>query len=103
MECYFEAEAGTFLQNFELKIEVFPSHTSVLVSRLFGISFTQLLRRKRMEKVENYLASTDFSLREIAARCGFSGEFHLNKALRSVRGIPPGRFRREFQAKTFTS
>ncbi len=80
-----------------------PSHTSVLVSRLFGIPFTQLLRRKRMEKVESYLASTDFSLREIAARCGFSGEFHLNKVFRAVRGIPPGRFRREFREKTFPS
>lgn len=74
-----------------------PSHASVMVRRLFGIPFSQLLRRKRLEKVETYLASTDFSLHEIAGRCGFSGEFHLGKVFRSVRGIPPGRFRRELR------
>ncbi len=83
-------------------LERTPSHTSVLVRHLFGIPFTQLLRRKRLEKVENYLASTDFSLKEIAERCGFSGEFHLSKVFRSVRGTPPGRFRRELREKAFS-
>ena len=69
------------------------SRTSHLVKELFGISFQELLRIERITRAKTLLLSSDENAGEIAARTGFSDEYHFNKIFRKYVGIPPGRFR----------
>jgi len=70
------------------------SHTSVLVRRLFGVTFSQLQMRLRSERAAHYLLSTDLPLHRIAPLCGFSNEFHFSRVFRKIKGCAPGIFRK---------
>ncbi|MEI3004421.1 MAG: AraC family transcriptional regulator [Victivallales bacterium] len=68
-------------------------HTSCVVKRLFGKSFSALLQERRVEKAKYFLNGTELSLHEIAELCGFSSEFHLSRVFKQLNGIPPGQYR----------
>lgn len=73
------------------------SHTSVLVKRLFGRSFSEYLMQRRVERACRYLSSTDLNLHKTAELCGFSSAFHLSKVFKRIKGIPPSRFRESYR------
>ncbi|MFD1884436.1 AraC family transcriptional regulator [Paenibacillus wenxiniae] len=75
-------------------VHVSASSLSRLFRKQHGVSPQEYLIRTRLSAVEQFLTSTDANLREIALRCGFSDEFHLNKTFKSVRGITPGDYRK---------
>ena len=68
-------------------------HTSCVVKRLFGKSFSALLQERRVEKAKYFLNGTELSLHEIAELCGFSSEFHFSRVFKQLNGIPPGQYR----------
>ena len=72
------------------------SHTSVLVRKLLGWSFSEYLILRRVERVAQFLSTSDLSLREAADLCGFSSEFHLSRMFKRVKGISPSLFRKKF-------
>ncbi len=74
-------------------LDLSQSRTSVLTSRLFGKSFSELLLIERVNKAGQLLAGTRLNLAEIAARCGFCDEFHLSKAFKRLTGMPPREWR----------
>lgn len=76
----------------ELKLS--PAHTSVLVKKLFGCSFTTLLQRMRVEAAAHYLTGTELRLHQIAELCGFSSEFHLSRVFKQHTGAAPGVWRK---------
>lgn len=76
------------------ELHLTASHTSVLVKKLFGCSFTVLLQRMRVAAAIHYLTGTELKLHRIAELCGFSSEFHLSRVFKQHTGIAPGIWRK---------
>jgi len=53
----------------------------------------QEIHRQRIEYAKEILCETNFSLEEIAERCGFSDQAQFSKLFRKIEGSSPGRFR----------
>ena len=69
-----------------ISVESLAAHFSMSarhVNRLFhavtGKSPREVINHERLKKIEEYIVSTDLSLFEIAALCGFCDEYAMNK------------------------
>ena len=63
------------------------------IRRIIGISVRQLLVRFRVERAIALLATTDSTLPEIAARCGYYDQSAFTRQFRRVVGVSPGAYR----------
>ena len=59
----------------------------------FGISFSNFVLKKRVEKSLDFLSNSDMSLNDIALECGFSNLSHYIKCFNEEKGITPKKFR----------
>ncbi len=59
-----------------------------------GVTPNEVLKRTKLDRAEQLLTDTDWTLDTIAMRCGFSLGHHLATAMRRERGETPGAFRR---------
>ena len=50
----------------------------------------------RLNNVKKLLGSKEYTLREIAACCGFANEFYLSTAFKQKTGMSPSEFRRKY-------
>jgi len=55
------------------------------------------IRRMRIAAVKRMLIDTDWSLEEVAERCGFSSGIYLSEEFKKQTSMPPGRFRKQFR------
>ncbi|TKF86334.1 helix-turn-helix transcriptional regulator [Vibrio breoganii] len=60
-----------------------------------GLSFTEMLKKKRIYKGATILRSGRTSVTEVASLCGFNSATHFNNAFKSIYGCTPKVFRRE--------
>ena len=58
-----------------------------------GRTASQEIRRLRLERVRDLLLTTDLSIQQIAARCGFTRPENLTRFFRDGYGVPPETFR----------
>ncbi|MGZ4768267.1 MAG: helix-turn-helix domain-containing protein [Ilumatobacteraceae bacterium] len=61
--------------------------------RIIGLSVRQLLVRFRVERAVSLLATTDLTLSDIAARCGYYDQSALTQQFGRVVGVSPGAYR----------
>ncbi len=61
-----------------------------------GISFTEYLRRVRVERSMLLLANTDKKIIEIAGLCGYSDMKSFNSVFKKMLGVTPQKFRQNF-------
>jgi YesN/AraC family two-component response regulator len=54
----------------------------------------QYVTNVRIEKAIELLVNTDFTIRMISEKIGFSNDNYFNKVFKKVVGIPPGEFRK---------
>lgn len=70
-------------------------------SRLFkssmGVSPYQYITQQRITKAKRLLADCDVDLSEIALRCGFTHQSHLNRHFKNHTGTTPKRYRNSFR------
>jgi AraC family transcriptional regulator len=59
-----------------------------------GVSPHQWMIARRISKAKSLLATSNLTLAEIAAICGFSNQSHLNAVFKRQADISPGRWRR---------
>lgn len=85
----------------ELAAEVGVERTHLARSfrRHLGRSVGETVRAARVRRAEAMLADRGLSLAEIALDCGFVDQSHLNRAFQVLRGISPGRMRRDMQGR----
>ena len=60
-----------------------------------GLSPYQFVLERRVERAQQLLAGTEFSIAEIAYRCGFASQQHMTTVLRRKLGDTPGRLRHD--------
>jgi PAS domain S-box-containing protein len=71
-----------------------PKQLERLARRTLGLSPQRLVQRLRLEHAVHAIVSTDLSLGDISAQCGFYDQSSFTKQFRSVLGVTPGAYRR---------
>lgn len=79
----------------ELKIS--ESYFQHLYRRLFGISFQKDLIRLRLEHSMELLDSTEFTIEQLAAVCGYRSEVHFYRQFKAAAGCTPAQYRRRHE------
>jgi AraC-like DNA-binding protein len=93
---YIEANLDTRIKNSDLaavaRLSVF--HFNVAFRKSVGDSPHGYIIRRRMERAQGLMLSTDASLSEIAATCGLADQAHFTRLFRRIVGESPGAWRR---------
>jgi|SRR5699024_6190387 len=63
--------------------------------RTYNIFPSDVVRKVRLRNTTNLLLNTDFTLEEIAERCGFNNGFYLSRVFKEHMGISPSQFRQQ--------
>lgn len=69
-----------------------PNYVSTIIKDLTGQPLHQYLLHVRVAASVRLLSTTDFSIGEIARRCGFSDIYHYSKCFKRVMGIAPSQY-----------
>lgn len=62
--------------------------------KTFHVSIHEYLTRIRLSQAAVLLESSNFSIEQIAERCGFSDQNYFSKVFRKHYGMPPGNYRK---------
>lgn len=76
-------------------VGVHPVTLARAFRRTFGCTVGEYLRRLRIERAAEHLASGDLKLAEIALAAGFADQSHFSNVFRRRTGMSPSAFRRE--------
>lgn len=66
-----------------------------LFKKLYGCSPLDYITGLRIERAKRYLVETNFRLREIAHRVGYSDEFYFSRKFKQKVGVSPSAFARQ--------
>ena len=93
---HIEANLGTTIRNKDLaavaRLSTF--HFAVAFRNSVGESPHEHIIRRRVERAQGLMLSTDRSLSEIAAECGLADQAHLTRLFRRLVGQSPAAWRR---------
>lgn len=70
-----------------------PSYLSRLFKKELGIAVSDYIREKKIDKAQNLLKFSDFSLVEIANYLSFSSQSHFIQTFEKLVGMTPKKFR----------
>ena len=76
-----------------------PSYFSRAFKKKFGVSLTEYIRGRRIEKARLLLETEDASVEEIMSRVGFSDRSAFYHALTEACGMTPAEYRSAFKGK----
>lgn len=71
-----------------------PAYFCRVFRETFGEPPLQYIRRRRIERAQTLMLSTDTSLSQIALDCGFSDQAHFSRLFRRITGDTPRAWRR---------
>jgi AraC family transcriptional regulator len=71
------------------------SYFSVAFKRSLGETVQSYLARRRVERAQDLILTTDQPLSQIALDCGFCDQAHLSRMFHRLIGVAPNRWRRE--------
>jgi AraC family transcriptional regulator len=93
---YIEENLEKSIRNTELAAvaRLSPFHFNVAFRKSVGDSPHEYIIRRRMERAQGLMLSTDASLSDIAATCGLADQAHFTRLFRRVVGESPGAWRR---------
>lgn len=75
------------------------SRVSEVIRSLYKASFPDLLNAFRVEHARKLLRSSEFTIEEIAERCGFSNAAYFFKVFKEIARATPKTYRQEHQGK----
>lgn len=93
---YIEKNLDKPIRNAELAsvARLSPFHFNVAFRKSAGDSPHEYVIRRRIERAQKLMLSTDASLSDIAATCGLADQAHFTRLFRRVVGESPGAWRR---------
>ncbi|MEK3882795.1 response regulator [Paenibacillus sp. PL2-23] len=74
------------------------SYFSVLFKEQTGLSFTEYVTRRRIQRAKELLGGTGLSIGEIAERVGYQTDKYFVKVFRTLEGMSPGQYRKHVSA-----
>lgn len=77
-----------------------PKHFTRAFRHTFGMPPYRYLLLRRVERAKKLLLLNQFSLAEIALRCGFAGQSHFNRIFAASTGRSPGAWRSDMGRRT---
>ena len=89
--------ANTRIEDLANTLNLSVRQTERVVSRLFGISFTKLVLKKRLSIAKFLLQKTPYSIEEIAFQTGFYDKSHFCHKFTYYYDITPVKYRAEHQ------
>ena len=94
---HIEANLATPLRNRELAalVDFSEFHFNVAFRNSLGTSPHEFLIRRRIERAQQLMLSTEMPLCDIAAECGLADQAHLSRLFRKVVGETPAAWRRD--------
>lgn len=63
--------------------------------RELNTSVYRFILDERMKRARRLLIATNYSISEIAARCGFENVYYFSNAFKKSHGVPPSEYKRE--------
>ena len=75
-----------------------PSHLCRIFKTQTGLSQGEYLRRLRMEKARDLLATTTLSIKEVMAAVGYDSKGHFSAHFRRSFGLAPSEYRKNISA-----
>ncbi len=73
-----------------------PSYISRLFKKELGIAISDYILEKKIEKAENLLKYSDYSLIDIANYLAFSSQSHFIQTFKKAVGLTPSKYRNQF-------
>lgn len=81
--------------------ELSPSYLSRLFKQNLGVSVSDYIREKKIEKAQNLLKYSEISLVEIANYLAFSSQSHFIQTFEKYVGLTPKKYRDRYYRKTW--
>ena len=75
------------------EFSVTPEYVNALFKRELNVSPTQFVHRERALLAYRYLRDDRLSVKEVAARVGFSDPFYFSKVFKRLVGVSPSQYR----------
>lgn len=75
-------------------LNIHPVHLSRSFSRYFGCNLGEYLRMIKIQRALALLPNRQFSLTDIALKCGFSDQSHFIRSFKMLQGITPMAYRK---------
>ena len=76
-----------------------PQYVSKLTVRLFGATFSGLVREKRFSEAEQLLLTSDMPVTRIAEEIGYENNSFFHKRFREQYGVTPAKWKRDNRKK----
>ena len=64
-----------------------------------GVPPIQYVKRYRVQRAAELLSATDRKIADIGAQCGFQDTSYFTRSFREIKGMTPGEYRRQAQAR----
>ena len=77
-------------------VDLSPSYLSRLFKKELGISVSEYITKKKMEKAQNLLRYSDNSIIDIANYLSFSSQSHFIQVFKNTVGLTPKKYRNYF-------
>jgi AraC-like DNA-binding protein len=75
------------------QITMSPARLSRILNKQVGVSFRQLLRQTRIEEAKRMLALRHYSVKEVAAKVGFSDSHYFSRSFKELTGLNASEYR----------
>ena len=82
-----------FIHALQSYTELSPSYLSRLFKKELGIAVSDYIREKKIDKAQNLLKYSDFTLVEIANYLSFSSQSHFIQTFEKLVGMTPKKYR----------
>ena len=77
------------------KLAVSPKRLSFILNHEVGVSFRNLLRNVRIEEAKRILRGQQYSIKEVAARVGFTDNHYFSRSFKEVTGQNASEYREQ--------
>ena len=89
-----EIEFTTLAKQFHIT----PNYLSILIKKETGITFTELIIKKRMDAACRLLRETTLPIQNIVEQIGYSEYSYFNRLFKKRMEMTPNQYRKQFQS-----
>ena len=87
------ADSGLNLNEIAEYVNITPSHLSAAFKKHTGENISDMIARTRIAYAAELLLNSNFSVREISEKAGFSNQYYFSSCFKKIMGITPSQYR----------